>query len=522
MRKKAICLSIVLLLCLGIVLKTNIIPFSYKNIDSAYGISSSNSIAVDVGMKVLKGGGNAVDATAAISYVLGVVEPYGSGIGGGGCMLIYLPETKDYKFYNYREKALINSDIQKSTIGTPGLVKGIEEIQSRHGKLNMSDLIQYSIDLAQNGFKMNENLYYKLNQDSSLEKYSQFYTSKGKPKSIEDTVIQEDLAQTLIQIKENGSKAFYDGVIAEALIKEGYLTKEDLQNYDVKEQETIKGSFNGYDIVTAPPTFSGITLIQILNMIEYVDVPSFEENPVKYIEDMYDITNIAYTSRQANISDPTFAEKDKDYQKLTKKKYAKYLYNKYDNIYQKENESKDTTSFVVVDKNGMVVSCTNTLGELFGSKKYVGGFFLNNSSANFNENENSINSYAPKKQSRTFISPAIITKGDDYIMGIGSPGANSIPQVLAQVINANLRNGIDLEDAVKMNRFLFDGNQVLSEEMISSDIISQIMDDGKNYSVVQDKSKLLYGSIHAIVKDRNEGIYGISDSRRRGEYKVKY
>ena len=131
--------------------------------------------------------------------------------------------------------------------------------------------------------------------------------------------------------------------------------------------------------------------------------------------------------------------------------------------------------------------------------------------------------YAPKKQSRTFISPAIITKGDDYIMGIGSPGANSIPQVLAQVINANLRNGIDLEDAVEMNRFLFDEeNEVLSEKMISPEIISQIIDDGNNYSVVQDKSKLLYGSIHAIVKDRNEGIYGISDSRRRGEYKVKY
>lgn len=523
MRKKVICLSIVLFLCLGIVLKINIIPFYYKNIDSAYGISSSNSTAVDVGMKVLKSGGNAIDAAAAISYVLGVVEPYSSGIGGGGCMLIYFPETKDYKFYNYREKALINSDTRKSTIGTPGLVKGIEEIQSKHGKLNMSDLIQYSIDLAQNGFKMNENLYYKLSQDSSLEKYSQFYSSKGKPKSIGDTVIQEDLAQTLIQIKENGSKAFYYGVIAQELIKEGYVTKEDLQNYDVKEQETIKGSFNGYDIVTAPPPFSGITLIQILNMIEYMDVPSFEENPVKYIEDMHDITNIAYTSRQANISDPAFAEKDKDYQKLATKKYAKYIYNKYDNIYQKDSESKDTTSFVVIDKDGMVVSCTNTLGELFGSKKYVGGFFLNNSSANFNENENSINSYAPEKQSRTFISPAIITKEYDYIMGIGSPGANSIPQVLAQVINANLRDNIDLEDAVEMNRFLFDEeNEVLSEKMISPEIISQIIDDGNNYSVVQDKSKLLYGSIHAIVKDRNEGIYGASDSRRRGEYKVKY
>ena len=127
MRKKVICLSIVLFLCLGIVLKINIIPFYYKNIDSAYGISSSNSTAVDVGMKVLKSGGNAIDAAAAISYVLGVVEPYSSGIGGGGCMLIYFPETKDYKFYNYREKALINSDTRKSTIGTPGLVKGIED-----------------------------------------------------------------------------------------------------------------------------------------------------------------------------------------------------------------------------------------------------------------------------------------------------------------------------------------------------------------------------------------------------------
>ena len=108
-------------------------------------------------------------------------------------------------------------------------------------------------------------------------------------------------------------------------------------------------------------------------------------------------------------------------------------------------------------------------------------------------------------------------------MGIGSPGANSIPQVLAQVINANLRDNIDLEDAVEMNRFLFDEeNEVLSEKMISPEIISQIIDDGNNYSVVQDKSKLLYGSIHAIVKDRNEGIYGASDSRRRGEYKVKY
>ena len=521
MRKKVICLSIVLFLCLGIVLKINIIPFYYKNIDSAYGISSSNSTAVDVGMKVLKSGGNAIDAAAAISYVLGVVEPYSSGIGGGGCMLIYFPETKDYKFYNYREKALINSDTRKSTIGTPGLVKGIEEIQSKHGKLNMSDLIQYSIDLAQNGFKMNENLYYKLSQDSSLEKYSQFYSSKGKPKSIGDTVIQEDLAQTLIQIKENGSKAFYYGVIAQELIKEGYVTKEDLQNYDVKEQETIKGSFNGYDIVTAPPPFSGITLIQILNMIEYMDVPSFEENPVKYIEDMHDITNIAYTSRQANISDPAFAEKDKDYQKLATKKYAKYIYNKYDNIYQKDSESKDTTSFVVIDKDGMVVSCTNTLGDFFGSQVTVGGFFLNDSVGHFNENSNSINAYEPGKRSRTFIAPTIIKKGDDFIMGIASPGGNVIPQAISEVLLDNLKFGKNISDSIETPRTVFRNNtEILTERELSDSVINKITSDG--YSISYYDSNIFYGSIQTIIKDKAKGITGGADYRRRGEYKVKY
>ena len=102
------------------------------------------------------------------------------------------------------------------------------------------------------------------------------------------------MAQTLIQIKENGSKAFYYGVIAQELIKEGYVTKEDLQNYDVKEQETIKVSFNGYDIVTAPPPFSGITLIQIFNMIEYMDVPRFDENTVKNVAVVGPLSDVWY------------------------------------------------------------------------------------------------------------------------------------------------------------------------------------------------------------------------------------
>ena len=256
-------------------------------------------------------------------------------------------------------------------------------------------------------------------------------------------------------------------------------------------------------------------------MIEYMDVPSFEENPVKYIEDMHDITNIAYTSRQANISDPAFAEKDKDYQKLATKKYAKYIYNKYDNIYQKDSESKDTTSFVVIDKDGMVVSCTNTLGELFGSKKYVGGFFLNDSVGHFNENSNSINAYKPGKRSRTFIAPTIIKKGDDFIMGIASPGGNVIPQAISEVLLDNLKFGKNISDSIETPRTVFRNNtEILTERELSDSIINKITSDG--YSISYYDSNIFYGSIQTIIKDKAKGITGGADYRRRGEYKVKY
>ena len=524
MAKKIICLFVTIVFCLGIFFRSNILSIFNKDVDSAYGVSSSNVIAVDVGMDVLEKGGNAVDAAAAISYVLGVVEPYGSGIGGGGCMLIYLPEDEDYKFYNYRETALANSNPKKSTVGVPGLVKGIEEIQNKYGELDMSDLLQYSIDLSKNGFEMNQNLYNRLKDYSELEKFPEFYNSNGQPKEVGTNIVQLELAKTLEEIQKEGSKAFYSGSIADKLIKEGYMTKNDLESYKVEEQTPIRGTFNGYDIVTAPPPFSGITLIQILNMVEYKDLPTYEENPSEYIDEMYKITNIAYASRLANISDPDFVDEDKDYQKLATKEYSEYLYNKNYTKYEDDTtESKDTTSFVVTDKNGMMVSCTNTLGELFGSQDYVGGFFLNNSSANFNENKNSINYYEPGKRSRTFIAPAIITKGNDYIMGIGSPGGDVIPQALAQVINDNLRNKEDLQKSVEKPRFVFMNNkEIYCEEEISSDIIGQIVSDGRNYSLIRDDSNLLYGSIHAIVKDKDEGILGVSDSRRRGEYKVKY
>lgn len=534
MAKKIAGAIAVIILCLSLVFYDNIVAHFNtsvnkaldRDVTSGYGVSSSNELAVEVGMKVLEDGGNAVDAAAAISYVLGVVEPYGSGIGGGGCMLVYLPDSKEYKFYNYRETAPISSDTMVTTIGVPGFVKGIETVQSEHGKLEMSDLLQPAIDLAKDGFEMNQNLYNRLSVYkgySNLSQMTQFFETNGEPKAVGKDIVQPELAETLTAIQKNGSDAFYTGEVAQKLIQEGNLTAKDLSSYEIEEQEPIVGEFNGYDVVTAPAPFSGVTLLQILNMIEYVDLPSYDEDPVKYIEEMTKICNIAYTSRQANISDPNFNDEEKDYEKLITDKYAKYLYKKNEVKDIEDMESEDTTAFVVTDSSGMIVSCTNTLGDFFGSQISVGGFFLNDASIHFNENDYSINKYEPGKRSRTFIAPAIITKGDEFMMGISTPGGNVIPQALAQVINWNLREGVALQKAVDKPRFVFrNSKEVYYEEEIPDNIREEIAADGNTYSLIYYDSNIMYGSIQAITKDKDLGISGVADERRRGTYDVKY
>ena len=534
MIKKIATVLAVVVLCLSLVFYDNIVALFNtsvnktlgRDVTSGYGVSSSNELAVEVGMKVLKDGGNAVDAAAAISYVLGVVEPYGSGIGGGGAMLVYLPDSKDYKFYNYRETAPITSETMKSTIGVPGFVKGIEQVQKEHGKLKMSDLLEPAIEYARDGFEMNQNLYNRLSVYkgyTDLSQMTQFFDDDGEPRPVGENIVQPELAETLTEIQKNGSDAFYSGSIADKLVASASgLKKEDLASYKIEEQKPVTGTFNGYDIVTAPAPFSGITLLQILNMIEYVDLPSYDEDPAKYLEEMSKITNIAYTSRQANISDPNFNTESKNYNKLTTAKYAKYLYNKNEVSDIEDMESEDTTAFVVTDSSGMIVSCTNTLGDFFGSQLSVGGFFLNDASTHFNQNEYSINSYEAGKRSRTFIAPSIISKGDEFVMGISTQGGNVIPQALAQVINWNLREGVDLQKSVDKPRFVFRGKEIYSEEDISNDIKQKVAGENKKYSIIYYDSNVMYGSIQAITKHKNLGIKGAADARRRGTYQVKY
>ena len=231
-----------------------------------YGVSSSNPLAVKVGMEVLENGGNAADAAVAISYVLGVVEPYGSGIGGGGAMLIYSPKDDKFDFVNYRETAPISSETQVSGIGVPGFVKGMEDVNKTYGTKSMSELLQPAINYAENGFEMDTNLYNRLNVFkgySDMNSLTTFYDENGEPKSEGTNIVQTELAQTLKTIQKDGAEAFYNGTLSQALTLQTILTAQDLSTYKTEVLKPVKGEFNGYEVISAPAPFSGTTLIQI-------------------------------------------------------------------------------------------------------------------------------------------------------------------------------------------------------------------------------------------------------------------
>lgn len=490
--------------------------------EEKYGVSTSNKIATQVGMDILEKGGNAVDAAIAISYVLGVVEPYASGIGGGGGMLVYSPKDKNYRFFDYREVA--PSDSKINNIGIPGFVRGMEYIHNIYGSMNIKELMQPAIDYAENGFKLDT---YGLNRFKSSKmkiknrsELNQFYIN-DQPFTLGSIIKQKELANSLKEIQANGAEAFYTGSLSYKIIEKTGWSRVDLANYKVIEREPIKINFKGYDVVSAPAPFGGITLAQILKLYEYSPVPNYKTNKLEYIEKISNIVDRAYSDRINTIADPKYNKKN--YSELVKDDYIANLYNKEsfeDNEDNDEHES--TTHFVVIDKNGMTVSTTNTISNFFGSGEYVEGFFLNDTLSQFNyTNKKSINKYEVGKRPRTFMSPTILTKGNEYIMGIGSPGGNRISQLIAQIIIKTLDHGYDLHEAIEESRVAFGrNNKITIESDMNKTLKSNLLENG--YNIKLNTSSLYYGSVHAIVYDESisKKMYGGADSRRNGSWMV--
>ncbi len=497
--------------------------------DQGYGVSASHPLAVEAGMQVLENGGNAADAAVAVSYMLGVVEPFGSGIGGGGVALINKDDDKAPTVYQYREEAPKSGGLPE-TFAIPGFVKGMEKINSDLGTMSMAELIEPSIKMANEGFPINNNLASRFERGASRMNVPEMpdYFPENRLLEANEELVQPELAETLTKIKNEGSKGFYEGEVADALLDfVPEIEPSDLTNFEVEIKEPAHGKFAGYDVYSAPPPLAGVTLIQMLQMAELADIDDLE-NPVDYIHLFGEISKRAYADRLDNIGDPKLSP-EIDANRVTSIEYSQRLIEnfnpekvsknyKINDSISDEEDHDNTTHFVVVDKDNMMVSATHTLGNFFGSGDYVAGFFLNNQIDNYSLTNDSPNFLEPEKVSRSFTSPSILIN-DEKTIGIGSPGGKRIPSVVSSILTKYLLLGGDWNESIAEDRFYVEGTDIFTETELDKSVQSKLRVMG--YEIYNITDPEFYGGIQALVYDKKaEELFGAADPRRPGTWQA--
>jgi len=460
-------------------------------------VSCAHPLASDVGMQVMKKGGNAVDAAIATQWALAVVYPTAGNIGGGGFMVARLADGKAIAL-DYREqapgKATENMYIDPKTgkantrlsqnghlaSGVPGTVAGLFAAH-KYAKLSMKALIQPAIDLAEKGFVITEREANRLNSiQSALEKTNTtlpiFF--KSTPWKAGDTLIQKDLANTLKRIRDKGQAGFYEGETARLIVNEmergaGIISLDDLKRYKAVERKAVSFDYKGYSIISMPPPSSGgIMLNQMLKMLEDRPLPSYGFQTVRSVQLITEVERRSYADRAEHLGDPDYYKVpaaglvDPAYLKMRMADYDSNKASLSSNIKAGEiKESMQTTHISVMDASGNCVSVTTTLNGAYGSKVVVSdaGFFLNNEMDDFSVQPGvpnmfgaiggKANAIAPGKRMLSSMTPTIVVKNNKPFMVVGTPGGTTIiTSVLQSLVNV-IDFGMNADDAVNMPKF---------------------------------------------------------------------
>ncbi|AOM81744.1 gamma-glutamyltransferase family protein [Salisediminibacterium beveridgei] len=540
-----------------------------------YGVSAIHPLAAEEGMKIIEEGGNAIDAAITVSFVLNVVEPYGSGIGGGGMMLAH-ERGEGAVTYDYREAAPVTGTAE-SPFAVPGLVKGMEKAFEEQGSGNIpwEDLLEPAYEYASRGFDVGQVLHEQL---ANYTRYVQFdtqatrdlYYPGGQPIPVNDTLVQEELAETLKRIMEEGAADFYEGETAQAMQEAFGFNEEDLTSYEADVTEPVKAESENYSIFGASAPSSATVVLQSFLMAEQLDLSQVlaeddynalseqEDDPRvghlmndndhlhSYIHLMTEITDTAYQERLDNLGDPDFEtiEQSDFTSQETIDRLLDQLYNGSsasrvpgDTLALHDapgeiNDSRHTTHFVILDQDGMMVSATNSVGQFFGSGHYSDGIFINSQMANFSGDDTSPNSFAPGKRPRTFVSPVILEQDGQAVLGMGSPGGRRIPAMIFQTLmqyEYGQAGGerVTLQEAIEHPRFYTEDGVVHVEERLEAAINSRLRGEGTNmrYTVIEHGSPLFYGGIQSLGVEMSDGnvenLFGGGDPRRRGVWQIE-
>lgn len=532
-----------------------------------YGRSGQGSVGVvaaakpeasQVGVDILKKGGNAVDAAIATAFALGVLEPNASGIGGGGFMAIKLANMKEAVIVDFRESAPAAStpDMYKFgedgkvvgnasvvgglAVGVPGEVAGLLYALENYGskKLSRAQVIQPAIDWANKGIPVTVNLNSII--QSELSKINKFpacaaiYTKDGLPYEIGETIKNPDLAKTLALVAKNGKDAIYKGDIAKrivAAVKDagGILTEADLAAYEPKIRKPVTGTYRGYTIISAPPASSGGThVIEILNILENFDLAKMGDGTPATTHAWIEALRLAFADRGKYMADADFVKVP--LAGLTNKAYAKELAAKIDMTKAMGSatasdptkfESGSTTHFSVMDKYGNMVAVTKSINYFFGSGVTVpgAGFIMNDHMDDFVLKPGHIQSVKPGKRPLSSMTPTLVLDPEGKpFMTVGSPGATRIIAAVAEVISNVIDHKMSVQEAIMAPRvFAMASGQVQLEGRASINTLKGLQALGHDVNVRGDWDAY-FGGVHAVVFDRKaKMLYGGADPRRDGQ-----
>lgn len=473
-----------------------------------YSISASNKEAVLAAEEILKAGGNAVDAAVAMSYALAVVEPHASGLGGGGCMVVYDPETADYYYYNYGSQS--SSSGYTGKILVPGFVSGMDTVLTDLGTMELSQLIQPALALC-DGYKVDSELAVYINRNTEALGEDSAFFSNGDWLVEGDILIQEELKRTIELIAEEGAEVFYEGKIAEDICKEVGLSMSDFSDYETYVTDPVVGTYNGYEIVSASMPYSGTTLVQMLKMAEMLDIKKPSVDNQAFIDMLQKITIMSHAERVNTVYDYDAVGKTPDTASMVSDAHIKELISEEMPDYELELESEDTTAFTIIDENGMIVSCTNTLSSFFGSKVEVDGIYLNNTARNFGTG---VNAYEAGKRPRSHIAPTIL-RSEDEVIAIATPGGDAILKVLSTVLMDICQFDTEPQEAVDKQRLVFTGNTTISYEIgYETPAIADAYDTG--YTAIPNSSHSYFGNVALSGYNKENGFYAVTDARRDG------
>ena len=520
-------------------------------------VVSAREEASKIGSDILKKGGNAYDAMVATQLALAVVYPVAGNIGGGGFM-VYRANDGKTGALDFREKAPLNaskdmyldtegnvipgkSSFGVHSVGVPGTIAGLFEVYKKFGSLPFKDLIQPAIDMARNGFKVTSKQAKALNRTRKLfEKANNYKVLFDKEWKKGDLLKQEELAQTLERIRDNGQDGFYKGKTAQLFVdyvKElgGIISLEDLEKYKAIWRKPIEFNYKNHKIISMTlPASGGICLAQILKSIEPFDLTKIAHNSSKYVQLLTEAERRSYADRAHYLGDIDFVNVPID--SLIAASYIKKRMNSFswDKATKSSevshgailgHESDQTTHYSIVDQFGNAVSVTTTLNTGYGSKVLVkgAGFFLNNEMDDFSAKPGVPNVYglvgskanaiAPEKRMLSSMTPTIVEKDGKLKMVLGTPGGSTIiTSVLQNIINI-VDYKMGMQESVNKARF---HHQWLPDNirMEPNGFDSTTKDNLKalGYELVE-RNSLIIGRVDAILILPNGKLEGGADPR---------